>query len=242
MQPIYQTIYICLDDSGKLSCKESYCVYGGLVFFSKNERDKFIVQYRKIVQSLKCNYCLENKCDSHSCPELKSYNIHPRHRRWIMNYIKKYFTISMVIDNRKIYPNIMNASASKGRYIDYCIRRLIKNTIDTLVKKKFIHPYKPVKLILEIDEQTTKSNGYYSLKDGIVEELLYGITNFNYGYFGVPILKNKFIVELGYRDSKKSMVIQASDFISGTVRRVMLQEERTSQDLSFLNCMLFLPE
>ena len=47
-----QEIYINLDDSGKLTIKGHVSVYGGLVFFSKKEKDKFITQYRSIVKDI----------------------------------------------------------------------------------------------------------------------------------------------------------------------------------------------
>ena len=47
-----QEIYINLDDSGKLTSKENVSVYGGFVFFSKKEKDKFITQYRSIVKDI----------------------------------------------------------------------------------------------------------------------------------------------------------------------------------------------
>ena len=37
----YQEIYINLDDSGKLTKKEKVSVYAGIVFLSKQEKDKF---------------------------------------------------------------------------------------------------------------------------------------------------------------------------------------------------------
>ena len=40
----YQEIYINLDDSGKLTKKEKVSVYAGIVFLSKQEKDKFITQ------------------------------------------------------------------------------------------------------------------------------------------------------------------------------------------------------
>ena len=52
-----QEIYINLDDSGKLTTKEKISVYGGLVFLSKNEKDKFITQYKSIINDIKCDYC-----------------------------------------------------------------------------------------------------------------------------------------------------------------------------------------
>lgn len=64
-----QEIYINLDDSGKLSTKERLSVYGGIIFFSKHEKDKFITQYRSIIKSIKEKY-EENT-------EIKNINIKP---------------------------------------------------------------------------------------------------------------------------------------------------------------------
>ena len=49
----YQEIYINLDDSGKLTKKEKVSVYAGIVFLSKQEKDKFITQYHKIINEIK---------------------------------------------------------------------------------------------------------------------------------------------------------------------------------------------
>ena len=55
-----QEIYINLDDSGKLTTKEQISVYGGVVFLSKKEKDKFITQYRSIMSTIKCGYCQDS--------------------------------------------------------------------------------------------------------------------------------------------------------------------------------------
>ena len=65
-----QEIYINLDDSGKLSNHEHISVYGGLVFLSKDEKDKFVTQYRSIVNDIRCKYC-KSKCNK-LCPEIKN--------------------------------------------------------------------------------------------------------------------------------------------------------------------------
>jgi len=46
------------------------------------------------------------------------------------------------------------------------------------------------------------------------------------------------ILELSYRDSKKCIVIQAADFIAGTVRRNMMFQDSC---LFFLDYKIFLP-
>ena len=64
----YQTVYINMDDSGVLHKNDSYCVYGGVVFIGKEARDKFIRQYKSILNGIRCNYCPIKKTNcSHKC-------------------------------------------------------------------------------------------------------------------------------------------------------------------------------
>lgn len=154
------------------------------------------------------------------CKEIKNTNIKRSHKRRIMNYLKKYYSIALVINNSKVYSHIINDKVSKGRYIDYTIRRLIKSTIEELIKNNKMDPYKNVRLIINIDEQSTKSNGYYNLKDGLTEELLHGISNFNYDIIYKKLLYGKLEIILSYQDSGKSYLVQAADLLAGTVRRV----------------------
>ena len=188
-----QTIYINIDDSGKLVSSEKVSIYAGLVFTSKKEKDKFITQYRGIVQDIKCKYCKEDIsiCNSNkSCPELKHNMLKAKHNRQLMNYIKKYSILCCVINNDKVYPNIKEDTASRGRFLDYSLKLLIKQTIKGLIKEERINPNLPIKLVLNIDEQTTKTNGYYNLRDGIIEELKYGIYNYNYSFFNTPLVNS----------------------------------------------------
>ena len=235
----YQEIYINLDDSGKLTKKEKVSVYAGIVFLSKQEKDKFITQYRKIINEIKCSYCDQTKGEcTKKCKEIKNTNIKKGHKRRIMNYISKYYTIALIIDNTRVYDHIINNKASKGRYIDYTIRRLIKSTIEELIKDKKIDPYKNVRLIINIDEQSTKSNGYYNLKDGLTEELLHGIINYNYDITHKNILFGKLDISLSYQDSGKSYLVQAADLIAGTTRRKALADR---DDIDIIDHKLLFP-
>ena len=243
-----QIIWINIDDSGKLVNTEKVAIYAGLVFTSKQEKDKFITQYRNIVNNIRCKYCSNNvsNCKSNkSCPELKHNNLKPKHNRQLMNYIKKYSVICCVINNDKIYSNIKSDTASRGRYLDYALKLLIKETFKGLIREKFLDSNKPVKLILNIDEQTTKSNGYYNLKDSIIEELKHGIYNFNYSTMHKPILNDKFEITLNYQKSDKSYLIQASDLIAGTIRRTYLNNLSNISEfykkINFVNYKIFLP-
>ena len=243
----FQTIYINIDDSGKMSTKEKIAVYGGIVFLDKHEKDKFITQYKSIVNQIKCKYCnLDNKiCDNSSCPELKHSNLKNSDIRRIINYIKKYMVVACVINNSKIYNHIMNNKAAKGRYNDYALRRTTKGIICNLIKDNWINPFCSIKIILNIDEQSTKSNGYYNLKDGLIEELKYDIVNFNYGKKHEPVIFGKLEIELTYQKSEKSYVVQAADLVAGTVRKKVIQfydnPTELYKRLEFIDYKIFLP-
>jgi NAD-dependent dihydropyrimidine dehydrogenase PreA subunit len=215
-----QEIYINLDDSGKLSNKEIVCVYGGIIFTSKKQKDKFITQYKSIINDIKCHYC---KVCNKVCPEIKNTNIKKSDKRRVMNYLKKYSICALVIKNENVYDYIKNNKAAKGRFIDYSIRRLIKEIINKLIIEKVINPNLPLNVIINMDQQTTKSNGYYNLRDGIIEELKYGIVNYNYSNYINPIVFSDLNVTLTYQDSKSSYVVQTADLLAGSIRNLALQ-------------------
>lgn len=236
-----QEIYINLDDSGKLTSSETVCVYGGLVFFSKHEKDKFITQYRSIINEIKCSYCGIKNCSRNKCPEIKNTNIKPSHKRRLINYIKKYYLITLVIENERVYDHIKLDKAARGRFLDYCLRRMIKDIIKDLIEKNKIKPNNNIRLIINIDEQTTKSNGYYNLKEGLEEELKYGILNFNYGTAITPIIRGNLEIVLSYQNSINSYVVQASDLLAGTMRKKYLENSPIIKEILKNNFLIILP-
>lgn len=248
MNEYEQIVCINIDDSGKLVDTEKVAVYAGLVFTSKQEKDKFITQYRSIVNNIRCNYCNKDIsiCTSNkSCPELKHNNLKNKHIRQLMNYVKRYSILCCVINNDKVYSNIKKDTASRGRFLDYAMKLLIKQTFKGLIKENIINPDIPVKLILNIDEQTTKSNGYYNLKNSIEEELIYGIYNYNYSKAYEPILHSGLDVKLHYQKSDKSYLIQAADLVAGTIRKNYLKNLNDLTEfykkIDFVNYKIFLP-
>ena len=224
-----QFIYISLDDSGKLTKNEEISVYGGLVFLSKKEKDKFITQYRSIIKDIRGNYGKNT--------EIKNVNIKPGDKRRIMNYLKKYYNVALVIQNYRVYSHIINDKAAKGRFLDYSLRRLIKDILVNLINDKRIDAKKPIKMIINIDEQSTKSNGYYDLRSGLIEELKYGINNFNYASTITPVVHSDLKISLQYQNSKYCYLVQAADLLAGTIRRTVLDQKELNM---FWYC-LFIP-
>lgn len=217
-----QEIYLFMDDSGKLTKNESFCTYGGIVFTSHKEKQVFSNKYRNILTSIKCNYCEDSKeCCNKQCPEIKSMLINKEHRRQIINLCKKFKTFSLIIDNDKIYDSIMESKASKGRYLDYTQKLTFKDIVTKLITEGLVNPKQPINFTINIDQQATKSNGYYNLRDGLYEELVHGYFNYNYGISGKPTIYASLTLNVNYIDSKKSVIIQAADIIAGTTRNIV---------------------
>lgn len=221
----YQEIYINMDDSGVLHSNERCCIYGGIVFTNKLDQENFGRKYKNILNKIKCKYCCSDisRC-SHICPEIKDTNIKSQHKRWIWNLIKKETCFAVIIDNKRVNSSIMNDKNSRGRYRDYTQRIIIKKVIIQLIKDKKINSNLPVKLIIRIDQQATATNTNRDFVKDIEKELTIGMTNLEYNVIHNPILFSKLNIDLMYVLSHKHVSIQASDFISGETRRIIISD------------------
>lgn len=240
-------IFILMDDSGKLNNNENSCIFGGLFFYSSKEYLNFINQYKSVINDLKCKYCNQNKenCNS-DCIEIKATTkLKQSDRRRIFNLVKKQNNYGVFIDNNKIYSRIMNDKASRGRYCDYAQKLIIKQIVLHSINSKLIDPTKDLILHIKSDDAKTKSNGYYSLKNSIYEELINGIINFDYSKIHKPILTGKLKVNLKMYNSKFHYGIQSADMISNYLHReyeqFLLKQKDISATTSFIEVKLFLP-
>lgn len=260
-----QSIYINMDDSGVLINNRDdnkVFVYGGIFFLSLREQEDFVRQYKLQVNRIKRKYCKDFKndtllsddfCNAHNqnnckykCPELKSSLLEAKHRRWLLNLIKKYDTSVAIVENNKLDEHIFDNVASKGRFKDYTIKRLVKEILKDLIKKKSINPNIETHIFLNLDEQPTLNNGYYDLETSIKEELKYGIYNYDYTTKFNPILKNVKI-KVKFRNSYHHFPVQAADLIVGEVRRAYIEYitndnfEQYRGRTNFVNTIVNLP-
>lgn len=237
-----QEIYIYMDDSGKMSHAEKCCSYGGVYFKNRKDRDNFKRLYIDIIKDNKCRFCRNSKesCN-HECPEIKSNNTSPKFRRRIVNLIKnsEYAnSFATTIYNRDIPIEVLNVKHSRGRRTDYYQKRIIKDIIKKLIIEKEIDPYKHLTLIIRIDESPQATDGKYNLEESIIEEFLYGITNYDYGCTFPPILFGGLKVDLRYVDSKENALVQSSDFFVGYVNATLLWKPKREY-LDFVDVQLF---
>jgi len=211
-------------------------------FKNRNDRDNFKRLYVDIIKDNKCKFC---KCDkvscNHDCPEIKSNNTNPKFRRRIVNLIKNSeyaHSFATTIYNRDIPLAVLNVKHSRGRRTDYYQKRIIKKIIKKLIIEKEIDPHKHLTLIIRIDESPQATDGKYNLEESIIEELLYGITNYDYGCTFPPTLFGGLKVDLKYVNSKETALVQASDFFVGYVNATLLWKPKR-ENLDFVDVQLF---
>lgn len=220
-------IYFVIDDSGKIDHKNTYLIYGGFVFLSKGSLTNFNYRYRNYVNKIRTHY-KEDK-------EIKSNILKYKDRKKFLEEFKNDYSFALAILNENLYDHIKKDAKAKGRFIDYGLKRCIKMVLKDLIKKDVINRNDSLELEILIDNQTIKSNGLYDLEKSIQKELTKGmkpILEANY----MPLFKD-LKVHVYYGDSKKSLSIQASDILAGTVRKKMISKE----EITFLNVFLEIP-
>lgn len=220
-------IYFVIDDSGKIDQKNTYLIYGGFVFLSKSSLESFNCCYQNYVNKIKTHY-KEDK-------EIKSNILKYKDRKKFLEEFKKYYSFALVILNEKLYEDIKKDAKAKGRFIDYGLKRCIKTVLKDLIKKDAIKRNDSLELEILIDNQTIKSNGLYDLEKSIQKELTKGMKPILEASYS-PLFKN-IKVHVYYGDSKKSLAIQASDILAGSVRRKMISQE----EITFLDVLLEIP-
>lgn len=219
-----QHVYIYMDDSGKISKHEEVAIFAGIIFNTNEEKSAFFNKYNSILKDIKCKYCTqESKNCNCKCIEIKgNSNLNNSDRRRFIQLSKQFKTFATVIFNRNLFPEIINCTSSKGRFIEYSQRRVIKSVIEYLIQKKIIDPEQDLCININIDEMPTKSNGYYSLEEGLYEELAVGIKNFNYGKQFPKIVNGNLKVKVVYKDSRNDLGIQMADIIANSIHRAFV--------------------
>ncbi len=235
-----QVLYIYMDDSGVLHSNEPCCVYGGIAFLSEEEKNKFTNKYQEYIQKIKHYYCKYNvnNCKQES-PEIKDTNIHYQHKKKILKYLENEFCFAVIIDNKKVSPEIMKQKTARGRFRDYTERILLKRILTYFIKEKLLNPNEPVKLVLRIDEQINILHLERDLLEDIQKEFTKGMSNFKYFMYFPPILHSDLNIDLKYVDSKSDYGVQASDIIAGETRK--FYKKNQLDKLQFLKLKIFLP-
>lgn len=207
-------VYVFADESGTFDVDHNtFFTYGGVVILSKDAYDYSIRKYLGFESSLR-----ENNESYKVLDEIKASNMTLRDRKRAFKLIndKRIVKFCIVINQKKLQKEIFNSKQSKQRFLDYALKRGIKEGINTLIYRNGIKYTDIDNVQVIVDEHSTSTNGRYDLYESIVSELIDGTFNFNYQRFYPAILRHlsRSNLKLQYLDSKNHALIRLSDVIA----------------------------
>lgn len=206
-----QSIFLFFDDSGVFhkNNQTHIFVYAGYLFVGNKHKDEARQKYKRLSREIGKKAGIDG--------EVKAFKLKNKHKRALLRILNKYMRLAVIIDLSEVYDKIINDKRSRCRFKDYALKRLIKEAIKKLIENNEINPDKDVRIYLNVDEQSSSTNGVYDLGASVKEELQYGIQNFNYNTRYEPILHGDVKVILRYCQSENEYLIQAADILANTV-------------------------
>lgn len=206
-----KNIYFYFDDSGVLhkNHDNEYFVYAGFVFESKESKEGASRKYRNAVKNIKRK---TNRND-----EIKSFGLKNSHRRSLYNVLRFEQSLSAAVHIPRVYDHILGSKKSIHRYKDYVLKRIVKSKLQELIAMGNLNASDDINIHIFVDEQATASDGFYSLRDSIYEEIKKGISNYDYGTFHKPLFTGNVEINVEFCDSKSNYLIQASDILANRI-------------------------
>lgn len=200
-------LYIYSDESGVFDNKhEKYFVFGGLIFFSKIERDNASRKYSSIEKQMRRKLNTDK--------ELKANLLRKTDKRRLFSSMNNYFKFGIIIRLNSVINEIFIDKKSKQRYLDYAYKIGVKNALLKLSASGKINLDEIENMYFYCDEHTTATNGKYELKEALEQEFKSGTFNSSYQIHFAPITSNLRSLNLQYCNSDKVILIRAADIIA----------------------------
>jgi len=196
-----QKITFFVDDSGVMHSNDKIFVYGGLYFFTEEEKNEVS---RQIIALKKKEGITQ---------ELKYYSASENALKQALKILRKYRTMTVICRVYQLREETIATKEDRGRYKDYIAKLIIKKVIKTEIALGNIDPTRPLDIVYMMDQQATVTNGRYELKESVIKELTKGMQTET--GFHQPIFFSDLTFKYKQCVSNRHAVIQAADVIAG---------------------------
>lgn len=214
-------IYVYSDESGVFDkVHNKIFVFGGLVFLSKEDKDKAARMYINAERAIKNNYDIGQ--------ELKACIVSNKDKGKLYRSLNNNYKFGVVVKQEEVLDSIFNNKKSKQRYLDYVYKIAIKNYFLRMIQEGTIIPEEVKNIYFFVDEHTTATDGRYELREGLMEEFKHGTHNFSWSKYYPPIFPHLNSLELNFCDSKIKTLVRASDIVANNMYYHAVKNNRFS--------------
>lgn len=200
-------LYIYSDESGVFDqAHYDLFVYGGLLFPSKEIRERARQTYDKTEKSIRSK--------KQSQEELKGSTLSPEDNLKLLHTLDPYLKFACLIDQKAVSASMFRDKKTKQRYLDYVFEDGLRNVIDQLIHKNALSQSNISAVNVAFDRHTVATNNAYELTEGLETELALGSCDFARNeclQALFPSAKGKVAFRFG--ESDKEILIRAADVV-----------------------------
>ncbi|NLH91093.1 MAG: DUF3800 domain-containing protein [Atopobium sp.] len=149
-----------------------------------------------------------------------------------------------VINQQKVNDKIYATKFSKQRFLDYALKRSIKEGVCNLIRKGVFSATDISFISVFVDEHSTATNGRYNLEESINEELRIGTVNYSSQMSFPPIFPSLPKIPVKYVDSKTVALVRAADITANWVYCAARDKDTYPMGIAEIRCtanVLMLP-
>lgn len=203
-------IYVFSDESGVFDkAHNDYFVFGGVIFFSKEDRDNCARKYIHVENTLRKTKGYEG--------ELKACRITNGDKGKLFRTLSTCQRFGIVVRQKKILDRIFNSKKDKQRYLDYVYKIGLKRLFQALINSGTIVAGQIENIYVLVDEHSTATNGKYELRESLEQEFKFGTYNYNYSTYFPPIFEYLKSVTVDFCNSANKPLIRAADIIANRI-------------------------
>ena len=202
-------IFVYSDESGVFDKEHNnYFVFGGLIFFSKDEKDSCIRRYKKAEADVR------NALSYEKNKELKASILPPKYKSKLYRSLNNDIKFGIIVKQELLKDEIFNDKKTKQRYQDFAYKIGLKAALCNLLKEGKLVQSSVDTIYVFVDEHSMATNGKYELREALEQEFKIGTFNYNYDCYFPPVFPGMSVVDLKLCDSKDVVLVRASDIIA----------------------------
>lgn len=205
-------IFVYSDESGVFDkAHNDYFVFGGIIFLSRESRDRCARLYSHAEHIVKVSAHIPNQ------EEAKAACLPNQYKSKLFRALNNQHRFGVIIKQNAVLNEIFSSKKDKQRYLDFAYKIAVKRMLEKLIKQGEIQKDLVENITFFVDQHTTATNGRYELQQALEQELKSGTYNYNYDRFFPPVFTNLKSLNVQFCNSSKNYLIRAADIISNKI-------------------------